>query len=237
MAADRLDAPDGAGALDLERLGRGLAHAAGWNPILLAAAIGGLVALFLGRSGLPGRWCAVLVASLIAAPVVATLLAAIALPVHTGALVLCAPGIALAAGATAPVLAPVRGLVVTGLGLLLVASAVDDRGAAQRAGGRGLARSRDGREAGSRRPRDGRRGAGALARRVRVLRAVRPGDPLRPPRRCLGRRGGGHARRRDRLGAPVRAARRATRCCGSSATGRTCGCSTGCGRREARTTG
>ena len=124
MAADRLDTPDGAGTLDLERLGRGLAHAGGWNPILLAAAIGGLVALFLGRSGAPGRWCAVLVASLIAAPVAGTLLAAVALPVHTGALVLCAPGIALAAGAAAPVLATVRGLVVTGLGLLLVASAV-----------------------------------------------------------------------------------------------------------------
>ncbi len=124
MAADRLDTPDGAGALDLERLGRGLAHAAGWNPILVAAAIGGLVALFLGRSGAPGRWCGVLVASLIAAPVAATLLAAVALPVHTGALVLCAPGIAIAAGATAPVLATVRGLVATGLTLLLVASAV-----------------------------------------------------------------------------------------------------------------
>ena len=49
MAADRFDAPDGAGALDLERLGRGLAHAAGWNPVLVAAAIAGLVALFMGR--------------------------------------------------------------------------------------------------------------------------------------------------------------------------------------------
>ena len=51
----------------------------------------------------------------------------------TGALVLCAPGIALAAGAAAPLLAPARGLVWAGLALLLVSSAVDDRGPARRA--------------------------------------------------------------------------------------------------------
>ena len=49
MAADRYGAPDGAGALDLEHLGRGLARAGGWNPILLAAAIAGLVVLLGGR--------------------------------------------------------------------------------------------------------------------------------------------------------------------------------------------
>lgn len=123
MAADRIDTPDAAGALDLERLGRGLAHPAGWNPVLVAAAIAGLVALFMGRVAVPCPWCGALVATLIAAPVAATLLAAIALPVYVGALVLCAPGIALAAGATAALLAPVRGLVLTGLGILLVASA------------------------------------------------------------------------------------------------------------------
>ena len=123
MAADRLDAPDGAGTLDLERLGRGLAHPAGWNTVLLAAAIGGLVALFAGRGTAPGLWRGVLVASLIAAPVVATLLAAIALPVHVGALALCAPGIALAAGAVALLLARDRRLVWAGLAVLLVASA------------------------------------------------------------------------------------------------------------------
>jgi len=123
MAADRFDAPDGAGALDLERLGRGLAHPVGWNPVFVIAAIAGLIALFMGRITVPCPWCAVLVAGLIVAPVAATLLAAIALPVYVGALVLCAPGIALAAGATAALLATVRGLVVTGLGILLVVSA------------------------------------------------------------------------------------------------------------------
>ena len=68
-----------------------------------------------------------LVAALIAAPLVATLLAALALPVFTGALVLCAPGVALAAGAAVPLLAPVRGLVWAGVALLLVSSAVATR--------------------------------------------------------------------------------------------------------------
>ena len=72
----------------------------------------------------PGRWRGVLVAALIAAPLVALLLAQLALPVFTGALVLCAPGVALAAGAAAPLLAPVRGLVWAGVALLLVSSAV-----------------------------------------------------------------------------------------------------------------
>ena len=123
MAADRFDAPDGAGALDLERLGGGLGHAIGWNPVLVFAAIAGLIALFMGRVTVPCPWCGALVAGLIVAPVVATLLAAIALPVYVGALVLCAPGIALAAGATAALLGTVRGLVWAGLAVLLVASA------------------------------------------------------------------------------------------------------------------
>ena len=124
MAADRLDAPDGTGGLDLERLGRGTAHAIGWNPVLVAAAIAGIVALFRIRNTASGTWRGVLVASLIAAPVAATLLAAVALPVYAGPLVLCAPGIALAAGAAVPLLSPTRGLVAAGLAVLLVASAV-----------------------------------------------------------------------------------------------------------------
>jgi mannosyltransferase len=124
MAADRFDAPDGTGGLDLERLGRGIAPAIGWNPVLAVAAIAGIVALFQARDTASGTWLGVLVASLIAAPVVATLLAAVALPVYAGALVLCAPGIALAAGAAVPLLSPARGLVSAGLAVLLVASAV-----------------------------------------------------------------------------------------------------------------
>ena len=124
MAADRFDAPDGAGALDLGRLGRGLVHPIGVNPVLVIAAAAGLYALFALPGARSGRWRGVLVAALIAAPLVALLFAALALPVFTGALVLCAPGVALAAGAAAPLLAPVRGLVWAGVALLLVSSAV-----------------------------------------------------------------------------------------------------------------
>lgn len=123
MAADRFDTPDGTGGLDLERLGRGMGHAIGWNPVLSLAAVAGIVALFRARAAAAGSRRGVLVSTLIAAPVAATLLAAIVLPVHAGALVLCAPGIALAAGAAAPLLSRARELVWAGLAVLLVASA------------------------------------------------------------------------------------------------------------------
>ena len=122
MAADRFDAPDGGRTLDLADLGHGLVHAIGRNPVLVIAAAAGLYALFALRGARPGRWRGVLVAALIAAPFLALLLAALALPVFTGALVLCAPGLALAAGAVVPLLSPVRGLVWAGLALLLVSS-------------------------------------------------------------------------------------------------------------------
>ncbi len=122
MAADRFEALDGAGTLDLARLGRGLLHAVGWNPILCAAAVAGLIILLGAFGPTVTRWQGVLVAGLIGAPIVATLLAAIVLPIFPGALVLCAPGIALAAGAVAPLLSPTRGLVWAGIALLLVSS-------------------------------------------------------------------------------------------------------------------
>ena len=71
-----------------------------------------------------GRWRGVLVAALIAAPFVAAPAGCAGLPVFTDALVLCAPGLALAAGASVPLLSPVRGLVWAGVALLLVSSAV-----------------------------------------------------------------------------------------------------------------
>jgi mannosyltransferase len=124
MAADRLDATDGDGQLDLERLGRGLAPAIGWNPVILAAAIAGIVVLFKARDAASGTWLGVLVVSLIAAPIAATLLAAVALPVFTGALVLCAPGVALAAGAAVPLLSSDHERLRAGIAVLVVASAV-----------------------------------------------------------------------------------------------------------------
>ena len=124
MAADRFDSAQ-LGALDLERLGRGLASGGGWNPVLAIAAVAGIVFLFRTAHSLaPERWIGVLVAGLIAAPIAVTLLAAVALPLHAGALVLCAPGVALAVGAVALFLSPVRGLVAAGLAVLLMASTV-----------------------------------------------------------------------------------------------------------------
>jgi hypothetical protein len=58
-----------------------------------------------------------------AAPVVATVLAALALPVFPGALVLVAPGVALAAGAATRLLTQDRGLVWAGLAVLGIACA------------------------------------------------------------------------------------------------------------------
>lgn len=122
MAADRLDDRDGAGPLDLTRLGRGLADAAGWSPVLGVAAVAGLVALFGAWRPSPGLWTGTLVAGLVVAPIVATLLAAVALPVHVGALVLCAPGLALAAGA-ATLLVTSRSLLWAAVLVLLASSA------------------------------------------------------------------------------------------------------------------
>jgi hypothetical protein len=101
MAADRRNDPDGSGTLDLGRLGHGLGHAVGWNPVLALAAAAGLVALFAGRGTDRTWWRGALVAGLMVAPVAATLIAAVAVPVFPGALVLAAPGVALAAGAAA----------------------------------------------------------------------------------------------------------------------------------------
>ena len=123
MAADRFDAA-ALGALDLESLGRGVAGAGGWNPVLAIAAVAGIVFLFrAAHTASPERWIGVLIAGLIGAPIVVTLIAAVALPVHAGALVLCAPGLALAVGAVAILLSPARGLAAAGVAVLLIASA------------------------------------------------------------------------------------------------------------------
>ena len=123
MAVERYGDADGAGALSLNRVARGLEHAFGWNPVLVAGAATGLVLLFGFVGDARRRWVGALVAGLIAAPLVATLAAATVIPVHMGALVLCAPGIALAVGAVAPVLARTHGLLWAGIALLAVAGA------------------------------------------------------------------------------------------------------------------
>ena len=187
------------------------------------------------RGARSGRWRGVLVAALIAAPLVALLLAALALPVFTGALVLCAPGLALAAGAAAPLLSPARGLVWAGVALLLVSSAVTAAIRLTTPPRRGLARARGGREARPRRQRDGRRRAASA--RGPSFAYYAPYLPRDRPGRGDGRLGRGrrrHAGRCDRRGASRRAHPDATRCCASSATATACGCSTGCGREPSR---
>ncbi len=101
LAIDRFDAPGGTGGLDLARVGDGVIRANGWSPLLALAAVAGLAALLAGGPSQAPAWTSSLVAGLIVAPVVVTLLAALVLPVFpTPALVACAPGLALAAGAS-----------------------------------------------------------------------------------------------------------------------------------------
>jgi 4-amino-4-deoxy-L-arabinose transferase-like glycosyltransferase len=121
MAADRHEGPDAAGTLDLGRIGHGLGHAIGWNPVLAVGAAAGLFALFARRRPDGGWWRGVLVAGLVAAPVAATLLAATGLPVFSGALVLAAPGVALATGAAVTLISGDARLLWGGLALLGVA--------------------------------------------------------------------------------------------------------------------
>jgi mannosyltransferase len=98
-AADRADA-DGAGAFDLGEIATGLGRAGGWNVALLVLAALGLFALVSGR--MPGAppWQAALVVGLIAAPLAGVVLAGAFVPVFPArALVVCAPGLAVACGA------------------------------------------------------------------------------------------------------------------------------------------
>jgi mannosyltransferase len=100
MAVDRFDVPGGTGGLDIGEVGNGLIRAAGWSPLLVVAAIAGLAALLGGGPAQAPAWKSSLVAGMVVAPIVVTMLAATAMPVFpTVALVACAPGLALAAGA------------------------------------------------------------------------------------------------------------------------------------------
>jgi mannosyltransferase len=100
MAVDRLDAPDGTSGFDLGEIGDGLIRAVGWSPLLAVAAIAGLAALLAGGPTQLPAWKSSLVAGLVVAPVVVTILAAATMPVFpTPALVVCAPGLSLAAAA------------------------------------------------------------------------------------------------------------------------------------------
>jgi mannosyltransferase len=97
---DRADAPDGAGALSLHDIGLGVGRALGWSPVVVALGVWGVVALVRrSHASGTGLWQPVLIAGLAVMPLVAVLVAGIALPVYPrAALTVAAGGVALAAG-------------------------------------------------------------------------------------------------------------------------------------------
>ena len=96
---DRADAQDGAGPLELGDIAVGLGHAVGWNAVVAALSVWGMVVLIRRTSGGEGLWKPVLVGCLALVPLVAVLVAGVALPVYPrAALAVSAGGFALAAG-------------------------------------------------------------------------------------------------------------------------------------------
>lgn len=96
---DRADTIDGAGPLELGDVGRGVARALGWSPVVVALAVWGAIVLARRSNGGSGLWRAVLVVGLAVGPLVAVLVAGAALPVYPElALTVAAGGVALAAG-------------------------------------------------------------------------------------------------------------------------------------------
>jgi mannosyltransferase len=97
FVADRAD--DGGGGLDPGDVLTGIGRAGGWNVALLVLAAGGLAVLLTRRLAAPS-WKAALVTGLVAAPILATIVSAAFVPVFPErALVVCAPGLALACAA------------------------------------------------------------------------------------------------------------------------------------------
>ena len=97
---DRADAPDGAGPLSLDDIGRGVGRSLGWSPVVAALALWGVVPLTRrSREAGTGLWKPVLVAGLALMPLVAVLVAGVGLPVFPRtALTVAAGGAALATG-------------------------------------------------------------------------------------------------------------------------------------------
>jgi hypothetical protein len=97
---DRIDAADGAGPLELQDVLIGAGRGLGWSPVVAVAAVWGVVML-VRRASDDGRglWKPALVGGLAVMPLVAVLVAGIALPVFPrDALAVAAGGVALAAG-------------------------------------------------------------------------------------------------------------------------------------------
>jgi len=98
-ALDRVDAPDGAGPLELGDVGAGVGRALAWSPVVAVLAIWGIVSLYRGSSPGSGRWKAALVAGLAVMPLVFVLAAGVVVPVYPrAALIVAAGGLSLGAG-------------------------------------------------------------------------------------------------------------------------------------------
>jgi mannosyltransferase len=122
-AVDRVDAPDGAGPLELADVGAGIGRAIGWNPVVPVLALWGVIALSRRSVG-DGRWKPALVAGLAVMPLLFVLAAGLALPVYPrAALTVAAGGLALGAG-IGLVSIPDRGIrLAAGVALAVVAVA------------------------------------------------------------------------------------------------------------------
>ena len=119
---DRADAPDGAGSLELGDIAMGLARGVGWNAIVVALSVWGIVVLVRRTSDGDGRWKPVLVGCLALAPLAAVLVAGVALPVYPrAALAVCAGGVALAAGIGLVAIPDRRLQLAAGAGLAAIA--------------------------------------------------------------------------------------------------------------------
>ncbi len=123
-AADRLgDRHDGS-QIDLHDLGKGLAHAAGWSPLLAVLGVGGIVAVSTGRTPGSAPWKAGLVGGMIVAPFVVVVAAGIAMPVFaTRALLAGTPGLALGTAAALVAITDRRARLATAVGLFTLAAA------------------------------------------------------------------------------------------------------------------
>jgi mannosyltransferase len=123
-ALQRADVPGAEMSIELGDLAEGIARGAGWNPVLVALAVLGVAAAAV-RLRTAAAWKAVLVGGLAVAPLLALLLSALALPVFpTRALVLAAPGLALAAGAGVAALAERQAVAVVAALVAVAAAAL-----------------------------------------------------------------------------------------------------------------
>jgi uncharacterized membrane protein len=123
-AADRRGDSHEGSRLALHDLGEGLAHAAGWSPVLVVLGVTGIVAVATGRTPGSATWKAILVGGMIVAPIAVVVCAGIAIPVFaTRALLASAPGLSLGAAAALVATTDQRARLALSAGLFAIAAA------------------------------------------------------------------------------------------------------------------